>query len=156
MFQCSNSIDSYYYDCFRSIQFLLWKVHRVQQSQVLIFCASLTLFDGSTFTFSQISYRKHWEANLRFQYKTIFIEFWINRAFISRDKLVWSRVFWPLVYKCALASGSLEAVPHYSRLCPNISSDENVGWNVEALQMYSSNAYFTSILSLEKFCQGSL
>lgn len=153
MFQCSNSIDSYYYDCFRLIQFLLWKV---QQSRVLIFCASLTLFDGSTFTFSQISCRKHWEANLRFQYKKIFIEFWINRVFTSRDKLVCSSVFWPLVYKCALASGSLEVVPHYSRMYPNIPSDENVGRNVKASQMYDLNAYLTTILSLEKFCQGSL
>lgn len=55
-------------------------------------------------------------------------------------------MFWPLVYKCALASGSLEVVPHYSRMCPNIPNDENVGQNVEALQMYNLNAYFTTIL----------
>lgn len=65
-------------------------------------------------------------------------------------------MFWPLVYKCSLSSVSLEVVPHYSRMCPNISSDANVGRNVEALQMYNLNAYLTTILSLEKFCQGSL
>lgn len=65
-------------------------------------------------------------------------------------------MFWSLVYKCALSSGSLEVVPHYSRMCPNIPSDENVGQNLKALQMYNLNAYLTTILSLEKFCQGSL
>lgn len=65
-------------------------------------------------------------------------------------------MFWPLVYKCALSSGSLVVVPLYSRMCPDIPSDENVERNVEALQMYDLNAYLTNILSLEKFCQGSL